>query len=344
MKRTTLPLLLATALLGQVANAQGTSSSTPAIGYYKYDVPNGKSMWSYGFTAKKDFQGLATSVAPSGANTLITQTGATWTANQFQTSANPATNSSHYIEILSGPFSGWGADIVSNGTSTVTVEGNFGSSPFTYAIRKHTTLASIFLDAGLAEFEDEVALFDDVGVFRSYQYDGTPGARHMVDAATGSIISDNVVVYPCQGYVLTIATPKTLTAGGGADSYVKNTPTRIPLYPGVVNLVGLMDPVVAAAPLTSSTAIEQHQIGSIGLQGAGLAEYEDEIARFGMLAGSFTRLDIQYYDSTVGPPPGSIVDAAGNNVGTRIIPNGTAFLVKPLAGAIRSYIQPAFHP
>jgi hypothetical protein len=337
MKRIVLPLLLA--FLGQVATAQ-VSSVTAAIGYYKFDVPNGKSMWNCAFVTKKEFQGLATSVAPSGANTVITQTGAGWTANQFQTSSSPATDSSHYVEIIGGTHDGKNADIISNDANSVTVAGGYGSTAFTYAIRKHTTLGDIFLDAGLGEFEDEVLVFDDGGISRSYQYDGTPGARHMVDAPTQSVISDNVVVYPGQGFVLTIGTPKTLTFGGGIASYVKNTPTVIPLYINVPNLVGLMDPVVASAPLTSAAANEQHAIGTIGLQAAGLTEYEDEIARFGISGGFFTRLGISYYDATLN----AIVDGNGADVGSLPVQNGTAFLVKPLTGAVRQYKQPAFHP
>ena len=45
MKRYALPILLASALLGTVAKAQ-TSSSTPIIGYYKFDVaPGGASAY-----------------------------------------------------------------------------------------------------------------------------------------------------------------------------------------------------------------------------------------------------------------------------------------------------------
>ncbi len=298
-------------------------------------------MWICPFQEKKDFQSVATSVA-GGANTIITQSAAGWTVNQFQTSAVPASDSSHFVHILDGPNAGTVADIISNDASSVVVSGNYGSSPFKYAIRKHTTLGSIFLDAGLAEFEDEVLVFDDFGVSRNYQYDGTVGARHIVDAATQSVISDNVVVYPGQGFVLTIGSAKKLTFGGGSSSYVLDTTIAVPLVPGIPNLVGLMDPVVASAPLTSTLPIEQHTIGSIGLQAAGLSEFEDEIARFGVLAGSFTRLDINYYDSTA---PGLIVDSTtGADSGSRVIPNGTAFLVKPIGGVTRRYLQPAFHP
>jgi hypothetical protein len=98
--------------------------------------------------------------------------------------------------------------------------------------------------------------------------------------------------------------------------------------------------VVASAPLTAAAANEQHGLGTIGLQTAGLAEYEDEIARFGITGGIFTRLEISYYDATLN----AIVDAGGTDVGALPVQNGTAFLVKPLTGAVRKYLQPAFHP
>ena len=339
MKRIALPLLLASTMLVQVASAQ--SSTTPVIGYYKFDAPAGKSMWNCAFQTKKDFQGLATTVA-GGATTLISQSGAAWTVNQFQTSATPATNSSHFIEILSGPDTGKTADIISNAAASITVEGNLGSTAFTYAVRKHTTLGSIFLTAGLAPFEDEVLLFDDLGVARRYQFDDTLGAEQMVDAETGSINNSDVVVYPGQGFVLTIGGAKTLTFGGGEVSYVRNAPIKIPLYPGVTNIVGLYDPVVASAPLSAAAAGEKHTIGSVGLTTAELAPFEDEIQLFGLSGGSFTRLSVSYFDDT---PPGAISDGSNDVGATLEIPNGTAFLVKPTNNnIIRNYSQPAFHP
>lgn len=338
MKRLALPIILAAGLLAQIAGAQ-TSSSTPVIGYYKFAVPTGKSIWSCAFVTKKDFQGAATSVA-GGANTVITQTGAGWTVNQFQTSATPATASSHYVEILSGPSTGTIADIVSNTATTVTIEGNWGNTAFTYAIRKHATLGTVFKTAGLSPFEDEILIFNDLGQSSRYQFDDTPGAEHIVDAVDQVTIKDNVVLYPGQGFVLTIGPAKTLTFGGNEVSYVKTGVTRIPLYQGIPNLVGLMDPLVASAPLTATAANERHTLGTVGLIESGLAPFEDEIALFGISGGSYTRTGLFYYDDT--NVPGDIVDSTTfANANNTQIANGTGFLVKPLS-APRIYVQPQF--
>ena len=340
MKLYTLPIILASTLLAQAASAQA-SSSTPVIGYYKFDVPSGKSIWSCNFVTRKEFQSAATSVAPTGANTVITQTGAGWSTNQFQTSATPLTTSSHYVEILSGPTAGSVADIVSNTSSTVTIEGNWGAASFTYAIHKHATVLSIFKTAGLGPFEDEVLIFDDQGVAHKYLYDDTVGAESMVDATTFSN-KDNDVVYPGQAFVLTIGTVKTLTFGGAAVSYVHTGPLKIPLYGGgKPNLVGLMDPIVASAPLTATATNERHNVGAIGLQGAGLAAFQDEIGIFGISGGAFTKTATLYYDDT---PPGFIVDSITfADAGATPIPNGTGFLVTPL-GASTVYTQPQLVP
>ena len=337
MKRLALPIVLAIGLLAQIAGAQ-TSSSTPVIGYYKFSVPNGKSIWNCAFVTKKDFQGAASTVT-GGANTVIDQTNAGWTVNQFQSSATPATSSSHYIEILSGPQAGTIADIVSNAAASVTVEGNLGNASFTYCIRKHTTLGSIFKTAGLGEFEDEIMLFNDAGQSSRYQFDGTPSAEHIVDAIDQVTIKDDVVVYPGQAFVLTIGAPKTLTFGGNEVSYVKTGATNIPLYGGVTNLVGLMDPLVASAPLTAVAGNEGHTLGTVGLIESGLAPFEDEIATFGISGGSFTRTGLYYFDDS--NVPGDIVDSVTNaNKNSVVVPNGTGFLVKPVGS--RVYKQPQF--
>jgi hypothetical protein len=339
MKRVALPILLAAGLLAPISvNAQGTSSSTPVIGYYKFTAPSGKSIWNCAFMTKKDFQGAATSIAQAAPNSVITQTGAGWTPNAFNTSANPATQSSHFVEILSGPLAGTLADIVSNTADTVTVEGlGIGTSSVTYCIRKHTTVGSIFKTAGLGPFEDEVLLFSDTGATSRYLYDDTaPG--HMVDAVDFVTIKDDVVIYPGQAFVLTIGTAKTLTFGGNEVSYVKTGVTKIPIYAGITNLVGLYDPIVAADPLTTTAANERHSIDTIGLQSSGLAPFEDEIALFGISGGSFTRTGLFYYDDT---PPGAIVDSVNFSPSTAPIPNGTGFLLKP-ATVSKIYTQPQF--
>ena len=333
---------LASAMLLGIAGGQTpTPSSTPVIGFYKFDAPAGKSLWSCAFVTKTQFQGLATSVAGSGGSTLLTQTGASWSVNQFQTSASPSTQSSHYAEILSGPNAGTVADITENSANTLTLQGNFGITPFTYSVHEHATLGSIFLTAGLSEFEDEIILYDDQGVSSSYQYDGTLGAEHMVDTGTGSIVFDDVPVYPSQGFILNVLIPKVITFGGGKVSYVKATPTKIGLKAGAVNLVGMMNPIVAASPLVGSLATnERLEIGSLGLTTSGLSEYEDEILVFGLVNGSLRNTGIYYTDNGTG----DIVLGDGTPVSTSVlIPNGSAILVKP-AISNRVFTQPITHP
>lgn len=338
MKRLALPILMAVGLLTQIAGAQ-TSSSTPVIGYYKVSVPAGKSLWNCAFVTKKDFQGAATTVVPGGTTTVITQTGAGWTNNQFQTSAVPATESSHFVEILSGPLAGTVADIVSNNATTVTVEGNgnIGNSSVTYCIRKHTTVGSIFKTVGLAPGEDEVTLYNDQGVASRFLYDDTPGSEQMIDAVDFVTNKDNVVVYPGQGFIITVGVSKTLTFGGNEVSYVKTGVTKIPVYGGKLNLVGLYDPVAATAPYTSAAANERHGIDTIGLQSSGFLPVEDEFSLYGLVGGTFTRTGLFYYDDT---PPGFIVDSVNFNPQTTPVPNGTAFIIKPVTNKI--YTQPQF--
>lgn len=335
---------LATAMLLGVSGAQ-TPSSTSVIGFYKFDVPAGKSMWTCAFVTKKDFQGLATSVDGTGsgasATTMITQTGASWSANQFQTSEFPATQSSHYIEILSGSDAGTVADVTENGANTLTVSGNFGVSPFSYAVHKHTTLASVFLSAGLSEFEDEVIVYDDQGVSTSYMFDGTLGAEHMVDTATNSIISDNVPLYPSQGFLLSTLTPKTLTFGGGEVSYVKSTSTKIRLKAGAVNLVGVMNPIVAATPLGGAVGSnERVAIGSTGLATSGFSEYEDQILVYGLVNGGLRSTGTYYTDNSTNDV---VLDDGTPVSSTVFIPNGSAFLVRPVISNA-TYTQPVTHP
>ena len=164
----------------------------------------------------------------------------------------------------------------------------------------------------------------------------------MVDSLTQSIISDDVVIYPAQGVMLSVAFAKTLTFGGGSLSYVKSTPTKIPVYKGVVNIVGSMNPIVASSPLTNTLASgESVSIGSLGLTTSGLSEYEDEIIVYGMSGGSFKKVGPTYYtdDSTH-----DIVNGDGTVFSSSVtIPNGTAFLIRP-ALTDKIFTQPVLHP
>jgi hypothetical protein len=211
-----------------------------------------------------------TSAASGSPNSVITQTGAGWTINQFQTSASPATESSHFIEILSGPAAAVGMiyDVVSNTATTVTVEGSTSilTGTVTYCVRKHVTLGTLLPGGGgLTIGSDFVSIVNPDSSIDQFDYNGAFWENaSTVDDAT------NKVIYPGQGFIVTHGgAPATLTIGGNEVSYVKNGPTKVPLYhhignPPVRNLVGLINPLVSDAGAT-----DINTLGNFGLVGDG---------------------------------------------------------------------------
>jgi hypothetical protein len=317
MKRTTLPLLLVSVLLGQVANAQ-TSSTTPVIGYYKFDVPVGNTAWVCGFVTKKDFQGAATSMT-AGANSVINQTGAAFPAFAL-----------HYVEILSGTKAGLILDIVSNTATTITVEGNTTTLGLTgtetYCVRRHATLGTVFQGgAGLTAGGDNVTLFDSLGGSSTHSYNGL----NWEDALSGDP-SDNAIIYPGQGFVITNGTvaTETVTFGGNDVSYVKSGPTMVPIYTVATNLIGLINPLVGTAPTDVST------LGAMNLT-ASLTTGSDQVGTLSLngllsLTGVYTNNGVNMEDALTGD------DASGITVR-----NGAAFSV---TGTDKLIKLPQLHP
>jgi len=327
-------------MLAQVANAQ-TSSSTPIIGYYKFDVPAGASGWASGFVTKKEFQGQASAVpgAPAAGTITLTQTGATWTANQFNTTGVP-TSSSHYVEILSdgnATHAGLILDIVSNTATTVTVEvpAGFvvgGTAP-TYAIRKHATLNTVLPNgAGLAPNEDIVIIIDSVGNEMNAVYDGAGG---WFDIATSANLT-NTVIYPGQGFVILANAPRVCTIGGNENSYVKDGPTKISIYGGIPNLVGGLNPLVAtqpADPIYNTLAVNTTIANGINT----IAPNSDLVIK-PTLDGIF---DTQYNYIFDGVHVTDIANPA-LNLDTDTIRNGTALIFVP--DSDKSFTIPQTHP
>jgi len=312
--------------------AYSQGSSSPVIGYYKFNVPPGPSIWVSGFVTKTDFQGAASSVTSGPATSTINRTGAAWTGFP-----------NHYVEILEGSWAGLVLDIVSSTATSVTVEGNLGVAPgfslpqtIKFAIRAHATLGKIFKSGvGLSAFEDEINLFYEDGSRKKFYFDDSvPGGQIVADDAN-STNRDNEKVYPGQGMLFVTGGPRTLSFGGGEVSYVKQTATKVPLFGGQVNLVGLINPVVAAAPLVSTTATERAPINSptLGLVSSSLSEYEDEISPYNLVGGVFSRQGIFYYASDVN----TIVDLNGTPVNVDV-PFGTGFVLRPAGD--RYYTQP----
>ncbi len=307
MKRYTLPLILASTLLVQSASAQ---SSTPVIGYYKFDAPVGNSAWVCGFVTKKDFQGAATSMTPGASTSVINQSGASFPAFPL-----------HYVEILSGPKAGLILDIVAsppNTATSVTVIGNTTALGLTgtetYCIRRHATLGTVFQGgAGLTAGSDNVTVFNSAGTSATYSYNGLGWEN----ALTGDP-SDDAIIYPGQGFVITNGgvAPATVTFGGNAVSYVKSGPTKVPAYLVATNLVGLVNPLVGSAPGDVST------FGQMDF-GSSLTAGSDQVGTLS-LTGNLALLAVYTYNGL------NMEDALTGDDATGVtVRNGAAFSITP---------------
>jgi hypothetical protein len=321
MKRLALPVLLAFGLLAQIAGAQ-TSSSTPVIGYYKFDVPSGTTAWNCAFVTKKDFQGAATSITAGTPNSTIAVTGTPFTAGAFNL---------HYVEILSGARTGLILDVVSNTTSQIVVEGNSTALGLTgtetFCVRKHATLSTVFANGGgLAPVDDTVEVFSDTGSSILAAYDGA----QWVDAVD-FVTPRNPIIYPGQGFKISSLAGSTVTFGGNEVSYVKTGPTKIPVFSGVINLVGVINPLVSTTPPAPGDVATLSQLGF-----ESLAPVDDLVTVFST-NGVFSE-NIFVHDGS------QVVDGVDfvTPKGTVPVRNGQAFQISPLSDGL--YTQPQLVP
>ena len=282
-------------------------SSTPVIGFYKFDVPVGTSIWTCGLVTKKAFQGQATSITP-GVNSTIFRNGATWGAFDL-----------HYLEILSGPQAGLVLDIISNTADTVLVKGN--TTPFgltgteSFCIRAHATLGKVFKDgAGLTAGSDTVTIIRESGGV-TYSFNGT----NWEDPDFGD--ASNIIIYPGQAFLISHggAAPATIIFGGDDVAYVKGGPTKVPLYPGVPNLVGLINPLVSTNPADSFFATSATVLGDYGFEESLVAGNDNVEIRLNN--GSLTSLGV-YQSNGTNLEDGSFEDAT--NVSIR---NGSGLII-----------------
>lgn len=331
MKRIALPILLASALLSQLAQA----ATTPVVGYYKVGpLDPGAYPLSVGFTAKKDYQGAMTGTAVVGPNTEIQQTGVTLPA---------LTN--HYVEILTSAVSsnvGLILDVVSNGAGSIIVQGlPTLAAGDTYAVRKHVTLGSLLGDSSDVQAGvDLVVILDSAGNEITATYDG---AGIWKDVVTTADISDTVL-YPGQGFLFLAGDVRTLTIGGSEISHVKDGDTRISLPAGIPALVGLINPLVSydvLDPIYATTAT--NTLTEFGLRA------DPPVAGLGMTADSDLAV-LLTADGVADTVHNILLDGASNNLVDAIttaninnveIRNGNALLYIP-AGDL-SFVIPQRH-
>jgi uncharacterized protein (TIGR02597 family) len=246
-----LPLLLlsvAGILSAQILHAQ--SVATNPVGYNMFTLPPGNSVRVNTFVQATAFQGTASAVTSSGSSVITLSSSATaLTSDTYdEVSGEPA----YYVEILdSGTAQGLIADVVSNTANTITVDYNlipYGVSPTcSFLVRPHTTLGTLFPStSGFAPGTDQIELLFPNGSPQTYIFTGATDNTVWVTSSGNP--AGNQIIYPGQGFIVYVQNGKTVPVVG----YVKPGQTQVPLYAGVNNIVGTMNPVVSGTQILSN--------------------------------------------------------------------------------------------
>jgi hypothetical protein len=243
-------LILTVAGLITAQHSQAQSVATNPVGYNVLTLPAGNSLRVNTFVNATAFQSTAASYTNATQSVVtVSASGAALTSGSFnETGAEPA----YYMEILStGSAQGLIVDVVSNTASTITVNANLSnfavSGTTSFCVRPHTTLSSLFpaATAGLAPYVDTVQLTSPTNVTTSYLFTGSGDG--WVNAGTFADAGSQII-YPGQGFVVTVASAKSVTIMG----CVKPGPTIVPLYAGANNIVGTINPMLSGTQTLSN--------------------------------------------------------------------------------------------
>ena len=189
------------------------TATTDPVGFIKISIPGAPAGGeSYAYPAlslvrAQEYRGVIT----SNTATVITDSAATWSDNQFNGSGTTPT---HYVEILTGANAGATFDISATTATTkaITVAASFAANALngqSYRIRKHWTLGAVFgaaneigLTGGTATTADLVHLWNGTS-YVVYYYrvtaGGAVGWRSAGDTVTNQA---NAVVFPEDGIFL----------------------------------------------------------------------------------------------------------------------------------------------
>jgi hypothetical protein len=286
-----------------------------------------------GMTRPVVYQRTANAIGPNS----ITDSGATWTTDQFAGANGP-----HFVEITSvnGSTTATGVGttygIVSNTNTTLTLASNLASgitSPVAYKIRKHWTISSVFgpsnsagLQGGTAVTADLVQLWNGT-TLDSYYFQTTPstGWRKVGDPATdmgGTIIPfySAIVIVRQQSANLVFVLNGTVKTGQTAipivvgDNYVGN------VYPANLTLVN-------SNLYTGSTAT--------GLAG-GDAATADQVRIW-----NGTIFDVYYFQTTgVGGTGWRKVGAPSTDAGNTVIAESSGFVINRRSSPNFNWVVP----
>ena len=293
--------------------AQSTVS-TPIVGFEKRNFAVGTTGLGAGFVKPAVFSGTASSISA----TTITVTGANF-GNLAPSNGLPV----YYAEITSGTMEGYVLDVSSNTSSALTLDGDLsgilGTTP-TIVVRAHVKVSDIFAgNSALADYADTVVVYHPDGTSSSVLRDSS-SSTGWVDPNT--FAEADLVVYPGQGFLLNSSGSGDVTVSG----HVKTTPTVVPLYAGVVNLVTAGNP-------SSNPSIQTSQLGQ------NMVDYVDTVATYSD-AGDFSQTATYLWGGT---SDGFINPDTFSPVSGVSLPGTGAFIVSVQADTIWKAL-PAVNP
>ncbi len=289
------------ALIGVLVVGSSVKAATSeVVGVYPINLPAGNSAWVCGLVTTVEFQAAAATVTPdTDGQALVTFAEPGWTAGQFPL---------HYAEPLSGTSAGLAIDIISNTSNTLKLRTTPAAaglvSGMVFVVRKHATLKGLIPDGGgLLPLNDSISLVGTNGLQKTYYYLNS-GSRWIDGAAVNS---NNVIIRPGQGFVLSVANPLTLTLGRGDVCHVKTTATKINAAAGIPNLVG---PI---SPLGLNTTL-----GTLGITGS-LQAFNDSLVV--LAPGSLLQSGVYVRSGS------SLINSGGQNSNSVLLPTGASVVV-----------------
>ena len=305
--KTTLYSLLAAAACGM---ALGQTAYTTPVGYYNFDAKAGSNLFIPGFVNSAAYSG----VLVGASSTTLTVAANSLTAGAFNEGAVYAT---HYAEITSGPNAGVVLDIVSNTTSVITLADDISALSLagteSIKVRPHVTLGSSLADAEplLNVISDVATFYNSDGSDTTYFYGADPSGSGWSSDFTNND-GDLRPIPPGSGVVLSVVGDALLQIVGE----VKDTPSGVTVFAGVVNIVGPMTPLVG-----TSTSLNDTGFGS-------LAAFSDTITIYeaGPLVNNVAYVPLG--DGTLSSDyTNPTTDVIANTTGAVVIPSVDATLI-----------------
>lgn len=238
----TVTVVLAAWIFLDLSSAAETTS--PPVGEYHVTVPVGTSAWVYGMVTEEKWRGQLEEVWING-SFIPNQVGCILVVNGQLMADHAFAQGRHYVEVMDGAWQGLVLDIYDNYDRGFTIYGDAAPGGFdlqpgtTLAVRAHATLGTMFPGAssGFLAGSDLIMAACNVD-------DGYGGVMQMERVFVhngwnwedgGSLEpADDVVVYPGQGFLVTIGgspgdPPRNVAFGTGPVCHVKTTQTLIPL-------------------------------------------------------------------------------------------------------------------